>query len=188
MTAPHSLKIALAQLDPVVGDLKGNAERAVAAHARAKKLGADVVVFSELFLNGYPPEDLVLRPAFQDATRAKLEWLAATCADGPAILIGTIWALEGKVYNAVALLDGGRIQATTLKVDLPNYGVFDEKRVFAAGPMPGPSEHSRRAHRRSDLRGHLGHGSRRNARRDGRRDLDLAERLAVRLAEARCPA
>ena len=138
MTAPHSLKIALAQLDPVVGNLKGNAERAVAAHARAKELGADVVVFSELFLNGYPPEDLVLKPAFQDATRAKLEWLAATCADGPAILIGTIWALEGKVYNAVALLDGGRIQATTLKVDLPNYGVFDEKRVFAAGPMPGP--------------------------------------------------
>jgi NAD+ synthase len=138
MTAPHSLKIALAQLDPVVGDLKGNAERAVAAHERAKELGADVVVFSELFLNGYPPEDLVLKPAFQDATRAKLEWLAAMCAGGPAILIGTIWAQEGKVYNAVALLDGGRIQATTLKVDLPNYGVFDEKRVFATGPMPGP--------------------------------------------------
>ncbi len=138
MTAPASLKIALAQLNPVVGDLKGNAERAVAAHARAKELGADVVVFSELFLNGYPPEDLVLKPAFQDATRAKLEWLAETCADGPAILIGTIWKQEGKVYNAVALLDGGRIQVTTLKVDLPNYGVFDEKRVFAAGPSPGP--------------------------------------------------
>jgi NAD+ synthase len=138
MTASHSLKIALAQLDPVVGDLKGNAERAVAAHTRAKELGADVVVFSELFLNGYPPEDLVLKPAFQRATHTMLEWLAVTCADGPAILIGTIWAQEGKVYNAVALLDGGCIQATTLKVDLPNYGVFDEKRVFAAGPMPGP--------------------------------------------------
>jgi NAD+ synthase len=138
MTSPASLKIALAQLDPVVGDLQGNAERAARAHARAKELGADVVVFSELFLNGYPPEDLVLKPAFQQATKAKLEWLAAACADGPAILIGTIWTEGRKVHNAVALLDGGRIQATTLKVDLPNYGVFDEKRVFAPGPQPGP--------------------------------------------------
>jgi NAD+ synthase len=138
MTTPHALKIALAQLNPVVGDLKGNAERAASAHARAKELGADVVVFSELFLNGYPPEDLVLKPAFQDATRAKLEWLAATCADGPAILVGAIWRQEGKVYNAFVLLDGGHIAATTLKVDLPNYGVFDEKRVFATGPQPGP--------------------------------------------------
>lgn len=138
MTAPLSLKIALVQLNPIVGDLNGNAELAAKAHARAKELGADVVVFSELFLNGYPPEDLVLKPAFLQATRERLEWLAKTCADGPAMLIGAIWNEEGKVYNAVVLLDGGRIQATTLKVDLPNYGVFDEKRVFAAGPMPGP--------------------------------------------------
>ena len=132
------MRIAFAQLNPTVGDLPGNAELAATAHARAKELGADVVVFSELFLNGYPPEDLVLKPAFQQATRERLEWLAKDCADGPAMLIGAIWNEEGKVYNAVALLDGGRIQATTLKVDLPNYGVFDEKRVFAAGPMPGP--------------------------------------------------
>jgi NAD+ synthase len=138
MTAPSSLKIALAQLNPVVGDLKGNAKLAADAHARAKTLGADVIVFSELFLNGYPPEDLVLKPAFQDATRAELERLAVACADGPAILIGAIWRDAGKVYNAVALLDRGRIEAVTLKFDLPNYGVFDEKRVFATGPMPGP--------------------------------------------------
>ena len=138
MTTPLALKIALVQLNPIVGDLHGNAELAATAHTRAKELGADVVVFSELFLNGYPPEDLVLKPAFQHATRERLEWLAKTCADGPAMLIGAIWNEEGKVYNAVALLDGGRIQARTLKVDLPNYGVFDEKRVFAAGPMPGP--------------------------------------------------
>jgi NAD+ synthase len=138
MTAPTSLRIALAQLNPVVGDLAGNAKRAREAHAKAKSLGADVVVFSELFLNGYPPEDLVLKPAFQDATHAELERLAAACADGPAILIGTIWRQDGNVYNAVALLDGGRIATVTLKNDLPNYGVFDEKRVFAAGPMPGP--------------------------------------------------
>ncbi|HEY8193721.1 MAG TPA: nitrilase-related carbon-nitrogen hydrolase, partial [Hyphomicrobium sp.] len=129
MTAPSSLKIALAQLNPVVGDLKGNAKLAADAHARAKTLGADVIVFSELFLNGYPPEDLVLKPAFQDATRAELERLAVACADGPAILIGAIWRDAGKVYNAVALLDCGRIEAVTLKFDLPNYGVFDEKRV-----------------------------------------------------------
>lgn len=138
MTTPPSLKIALAQLDPVVGDLNGNAERAVAAHARAKEQGADIVVFPELFLNGYPPEDLVLKPAFQEATRAKLEWLAKICRDGPALLMGTIWVEQRKLYNAVAVLDGGRIENVTRKVDLPNYGVFDEKRVFAAGPLPGP--------------------------------------------------
>ncbi|HET6388265.1 NAD+ synthase [Hyphomicrobium sp.] len=138
MITPHSLKIALAQLNPIVGDLDGNAEMAAAAHARAKQLGADVIVFPELFLNGYPPEDLVLKPAFQQATRERLECLAKACADGPAMLIGAIWVEDGKAYNAVALLDGGRIQATTLKVELPNYGVFDEKRVFASGKLPGP--------------------------------------------------
>ena len=132
------MRIALAQLNPTVGDLVGNARRAAEAHAQAKTLGADAIVFPELFLNGYPPEDLVLKPAFQDATRVELERLAAQCADGPAILIGTIWRDGSKVYNAVALLDHGRIEAVTVKAELPNYGVFDEKRVFAAGPMPGP--------------------------------------------------
>jgi len=132
------MRIALAQLNPTVGDLVGNARRAADAHARAKSLGADVIVFPELFLNGYPPEDLVLKPAFQDATRAELERLAVQCADGPAMLIGTIWREGDNVFNAVALLDRGRIEAVTLKHDLPNYGVFDEKRVFASGPMPGP--------------------------------------------------
>ncbi len=132
------LKIALAQLNPVVGDLAGNAKKAAAAHVKAKTLGADLVVLPELFLNGYPPEDLVLKPAFQNATHVALENLAKTCGDGPAILIGTIWREDGHLYNAVALLDGGRIAAVRLKHDLPNYGVFDEKRVFASGPMPGP--------------------------------------------------
>ncbi|MEQ1653812.1 MAG: NAD+ synthase [Hyphomicrobium sp.] len=131
-------KIALAQLNPVVGDLAGNAKKALAAHAEAKALSADLVVFPELFLNGYPPEDLVLKPAFQDATHTHLEALAASCKGGPAMLIGTIWREGGWLYNAVALLDGGKIEGVRLKADLPNYGVFDEKRVFAAGPMPGP--------------------------------------------------
>ena len=132
------MRIALAQLNATVGDLAGNGRRAAKAHTEAMALGADVVVFPELFLNGYPPEDLVLKPAFQDATRAELERLAMECAEGPAILMGTIWRKDGKVYNAVALLDRGRIEAVTVKVELPNYGVFDEKRVFEAGPMPGP--------------------------------------------------
>ena len=135
---PMKLKIALAQLNPIVGDLAGNAKMAAAAHAKAKAAGSDLLVLPELFLNGYPPEDLVLKPAFQDATHACLEKLAHDCNDGPAILIGTIWREEGHLYNAVALLDGGKVAAVRLKADLPNYGVFDEKRVFAAGPMPGP--------------------------------------------------
>lgn len=135
---PVKFRIALAQLNPVVGDLAGNAQKAREAHGKAKALGADLIVFPELFLTGYPPEDLVLKPAFQDATRAGLEKLAGACHDGPAILIGTIWKEDGHLYNAVALLDGGKIETVRLKADLPNYGVFDEKRVFNSGPLPGP--------------------------------------------------
>ncbi len=138
MTAPASLTIALAQLNPIVGDLAGNVAKLRAARAQAAQLGADLVVFSELFLTGYPPEDLVLKPAFQAASRAALDDLAATMGEGPAVLVGTIWVEGGKLYNAVVLLDGGKIAAVRTKYDLPNYGVFDEKRVFAAGPLPGP--------------------------------------------------
>ncbi|MFN0219514.1 MAG: NAD+ synthase [Hyphomicrobium sp.] len=138
MTSPSTFKIALAQLNPVVGDIAGNAKKAVAAHAQARQSGCDLVVFSELFITGYPPEDLVLKPAFQAAAHRALEGLARDCADGPAILVGTIWRQDEGLYNAVALLDGGKIETVSLKVDLPNYGVFDEKRVFASGPMPGP--------------------------------------------------
>ncbi|MGD9783927.1 MAG: NAD+ synthase, partial [Hyphomicrobiaceae bacterium] len=132
------LRIALAQLNPTVGDLDGNVAKAIAAHAKARALGADLVLFSELFVTGYPPEDLVLKPAFQRAARRAVEDLARVTAHGPAVLVGTIWAEEAKVYNAVALLEGGAVAALRYKVDLPNYGVFDEKRVFAAGPLPGP--------------------------------------------------
>ena len=126
-------RIALAQLNPVVGDITGTLARARAARAQAG--GADVILFSELFIVGYSPEDLVLKPALQEDARAAVEALAKDTADGgPAILIGTPWVVDDKLYNAVALLDGGHVAGITLKHDLPNYGVFDEKRVFAAGP------------------------------------------------------
>jgi NAD+ synthase len=134
------LAIAVAQLNPTVGDLAGNTEKARAARADAQRDGADLVAFPELFIAGYPPEDLVLKPAFQAACRARIEELARATADGgPAMLVGTPWlADDGKLYNAYCLLDQGAIAAVRLKVDLPNYGVFDEKRVFVPGPLPGP--------------------------------------------------
>src|SRR5438477_6803739 len=128
------LAITIAQLNPIVGDIAGNADRARSARAKAAAHGADLLVLSELFICGYPPEDLVLKPALQAACRTAIEALARETADGgPAMLIGTPWVDDGKLYNACALLDGGRIVATRYKVNLPNYGVFDEKRVFAAG-------------------------------------------------------
>jgi NAD+ synthase len=143
MTAPaSSLKIALAQFNAVVGDIAGNVERIRTARAEAARLGADLVVFPELFVTGYPPEDLVLRPAFQQAALHAVEHLASTMGPGPAILTGTIWPEKGqskpRVYNAVVLLDEGEVKAVRTKVELPNYGVFDELRVFTPGPLPGP--------------------------------------------------
>ena len=133
------LTIILAQINPTVGDVAGNARRLSAARSEAADMGADLVVAAELALSGYPPEDLVIRPSFQETVRRELQALAAeTAADGPALLVGTPWAEDGAVYNAAALLDGGRIADIRRKHDLPNYGVFDEKRVFAAGPLPGP--------------------------------------------------
>jgi NAD+ synthase len=133
------LAIAVAQLNPIVGDIAGNAEKARRARAEAARDGADIVAFPELFLSGYPPEDLVLKPAFQAACRATIEELARETADGgPALLIGTPWLEDKKLHNAYCLLDRGVIAAVRLKVNLPNYGVFDERRVFAPGPPPGP--------------------------------------------------
>lgn len=137
--AADHLAITLAQLNPTMGDVEGNAAKAREARARAAADGADLVVFSELFICGYPPEDLVLKPALQAACRAAVEALARETADGgPAMLVGTPWVDSGKLYNACALLDGGRIAAIRYKVNLPNYGVFDERRVFAPGQPAGP--------------------------------------------------
>lgn len=140
------LKIALAQLNPTMGDLAGNAELARKARADAATQGADLIIFTELFLCGYPPEDLIDKDAFINACHRTCEDLAKDTADGgPAILMGTPWWGEGegeggnrKRHNAVVMMEGGEVTATRFKVHLPNYGVFDEKRVFDAGPMPGP--------------------------------------------------
>src|SRR6202045_1657376 len=128
-----------AKLNPTGGGVAGNAAKARVARAQARAEGADLVVFPELFISGYPPEDLVLKPAFQSACRAAIESLARETADGgPAVLIGSPWVEDGKLYNAFALLDEGRIAALRYKANLPNYGVFDEKRLFARGPAAGP--------------------------------------------------
>ncbi|HAM47600.1 MAG TPA: NAD+ synthase [Alphaproteobacteria bacterium] len=133
------LKIALVQYNPVVGDVAGNSELARRARAEAAQGGADLVVFSELFLIGYPPEDLVRKPAIlEDVVEAVASLAAETADGGPALLIGAPVHEEGRLYNAMLLLDGGECTAWRAKYDLPNYGVFDEKRVFDAGPMPGP--------------------------------------------------
>src|SRR5258708_6696797 len=133
------LTIALAQLNPIMGDFPGNLARARAARAKAAAAGADLILFSELYITGYPPEDLVLKPVFQKDAMQAVEAFAKDTADGgPAVLIGTPWLKEGGLYNAVAYLDSGAVQATSFKVYLPNYGVFDEKRPFKPRPMPGP--------------------------------------------------
>jgi len=136
--AQNTLKIALAQLNPIVGDVAGNEQKARRARAEAARMGADLVMFAEQFLAGYPAEDLVLKPAFQDVCRAAVERLARETADGgPGMLIGLPWREGDELYNAYALLDGGTI-TVRYKVDLPNYDVFDEKRNFDPGPLPGP--------------------------------------------------
>ena len=133
------LKIALAQLNPTVGDVDDNADKVLAARASAAAEGADLLVTSELVINGYPPDDLVLRPAFQEQVEAAVDRLAKATGDGgPAMIVGASHRKNGDLHNAVYLLDEGVIKHVRLKYDLPNYGVFDEKRVFKPGPLPGP--------------------------------------------------
>lgn len=131
MSLLHS--IAVAQIDVHVGDVGGNAARIRSARAKAQKLGAKLVVFPELSLSGYPPEDLILRPGFVAACMEEAAKLAVETANGPAIIIGSPWAQAGWVYNAALLLEGGKVAHIQPKRMLPNYGIFDEKRLFAPG-------------------------------------------------------
>jgi len=135
-----TLKIALAQINTThVGALRDNAERIRRARAEGARLGADLVVTPEFSVGGYLPEDLVRKPAYVAACAGIIAELAAETADGgPGLVIGGPWQDGAKLHNAAFLLDGGRIAARRAKHELPNYGVFDEKRVFDAGPAPGP--------------------------------------------------
>lgn len=136
---PDVLRIAVAQFNPTVGDVVGNLAKARAARAEAASQGADLLLLTELFISGYPPEDLVLKPAFLKACLQAVETLAADTADGgPGVIVGFPRQGEKGRHNSVAILDGGRILAFRDKIDLPNYGEFDEKRVFVEGEMPGP--------------------------------------------------
>jgi NAD+ synthase len=132
-----TLKITLAQLNQSVGDLAGNAAAMLAARERAKT--SDLIVFPELQLIGYPPEDLILKPALIERAAAELDKLAAaTASPGPAMLVGSVFVRDGALHNGVALLDQGRVAAVRFKHELPNYGTFDEVRLFQPGPLPEP--------------------------------------------------
>ncbi|MFC1672607.1 NAD+ synthase [Pseudomonadota bacterium] len=134
----QSFSIALAQLNPIVGDIAANMGLVRDARAQAAKQGADLVMTGELVVSGYPPEDLVLKQSFQGAVQAAVKDLAFETNDGgPAVLLSAPWHDGEELYNAALLLDAGKILAVTPKVDLPNYGVFDEKRLFTAGALPG---------------------------------------------------
>ncbi|WP_035618612.1 NAD+ synthase [Hyphomonas johnsonii] len=132
------LKILAAQLNPVVGDIKGNLALARQAYVEAREAGADLLVLSELFILGYPAEDLVLKPSAVELSMAAVELLGEETAGGPAVLIGSPWAADGKLHNACVLLQDGQIAGRYDKRELPNYGVFDEKRIFdpGTGEMP----------------------------------------------------
>jgi NAD+ synthase len=133
----NQLTIAMAQINQSVGDLIGNADAML--RWRSQAVDADLIVYPEQQLIGYPAEDLVLKPNFAARAAQQLNRLAAATADGgPAMLVGSIFLENGALYNGVALLDGGQVAAVRYKHELPNYGTFDEKRIFTAGPLPEP--------------------------------------------------
>jgi NAD+ synthase len=134
------IAVALAQINPVLGDIEGNAGLIREARVRAAAEGADLVLLPEFCIVGYPPEDLVLKPALTDHALHAVEQLAAETADGgPALIVGGPWRdKERRLHNAAFLLQNGRIAGRVTKHQLPNYGVFDEKRWFVPGPVPGP--------------------------------------------------
>src|SRR6266567_4473137 len=125
------MRIALAQVNPTVGDLAGNSRLVIEWIDRARQLDADLVCFPELVITGYPPEDLVLKPSFVRDNLDQLEWVARATQDLSAV-VGFV-DQDGDLFNAAAFLHHGEIKAVFHKVFLPNYGVFDEKRYFEPG-------------------------------------------------------
>ncbi|MEX0305890.1 MAG: NAD+ synthase [Ruegeria sp.] len=131
-------RITLAQLNPTVGDIKGNASKAIAAWQQGREGHADLVALPEMFITGYNTQDLVMKPIFHTAAMNAVQALAEECADGPALAIGGPWVEDGKLYNAYLILKGGNIVSKVLKHHLPNETVFDEVRLYDAGPLGGP--------------------------------------------------
>ncbi|MEM7088411.1 MAG: NAD+ synthase [Pseudomonadota bacterium] len=131
-------RITLAQLNPIVGDIKGNADTAYQVWQKGQAAGADLVAFPEMFITGYNTQDLVMKPVFHNAAMDAVNELARRCADGPALAIGGPWADGDSLYNAYLILKNGQIASTVLKHHLPNETVFDEVRLYDAGPLGGP--------------------------------------------------
>ena len=170
---PETLRIALAQLNPHEGQIAANLAQIRAARAQAAALGADLMVTPEFSIAGYPPEDLVRKAAFVADCAAALDALARDTADGgPGLIVGGPWQDGHAIYNAGFVMDGGAITARRAKHELPNYGVFDDKRVFDAGPEPGPVVFRGTPHRANDLRGLVVPQRVRNAGRDRGRAAD----------------
>ena len=131
-------KITLAQLNATVGDLKGNADKVMKAWEKARDEQSNIIAFPELFITGYNPQDLILKPAFQKASTETIQKIAAACSQGPAIAVGGPFCDEKNLYNAYYILSGGKIQAVIKKHHLPNEEVFDEVRLFSSGNVDGP--------------------------------------------------
>ena len=131
-------QITLAQLNPTVGDLEGNYKAALGAWQQAKKMGSDLIAFTELFITGYNTQDLIKKPSFCEAAQDKISKLAQTCAEGPAIAIGGPACIGEKLFNAYYILADGKITDVIMKHHLPNQNVFDEKRIFDEGEISGP--------------------------------------------------
>lgn len=134
-----NLKIAIAQVNPIVGNIPYNLGLVTKALDDCKN--ADIVVFPELVICGYPPEDLVIKPSFVLACKkAAQDFVATRGKDGPAYILTTPWEEGGKHYNTALFVHDGKIQSIIHKRNLPNYGVFDEWRVFSPGPLSEPVE------------------------------------------------
>ncbi|MFB2532235.1 NAD+ synthase [Paracoccus sp. p4-l81] len=131
-------RLTLAQLNPTVGALEANADKARDAWAQARGAGADMVMLPEMFLTGYQTQDLVLKPAFTDHAAAVRDRLVADCTGGPALGIGLPWRDGARLFNAYEVWQDGRLIARALKHNLPNEDVFDEERLFDTGPITGP--------------------------------------------------
>ena len=184
----NRLVIALAQIPSIVGDIAGNRDRVRKARAEAAAFGADLMLTPELYLSGYPPEDLVLKPAFQEACRTACEELARETADGgPAVLLGLPWVEDGKLHNAMALLTAGPDRGGAVQGRPAELRRLRREARVRPRPLARPDRLSRRAHRRADLRGHLGAGPGRMHPRDRRRDPARRQRLALRARQARDP-